>query len=312
MSKDIINKDVIIIGSGPAGLTAGIYSGRSKLDTLILEDEIVGGQIIGTYLVENYPGFESISGANLAEKISSQAIKCGAKIDEFDPIISVKLTDEEKIIETSSKIYTPKTVIIATGAKPRPLPIEEEQKYHGKGIHYCELCDGEMYTDKHVLVVGGGNSAVEAAIYLSKYASKLTLIHRKDTLSAEKASIDDLLSISKISVIYNTQVISASGENSLNSVKLKDLKTNEDYDYKVDGIFSYIGMIPKTDLFKDYISLTKNGYIDAGEDTCTNVKGVFVAGDVRNKEFRQLTTAVSDGTIASLMAEKYILQLRRN
>lgn len=312
MSKDIINKDLIIIGSGPAGLTAGIYAGRGKLDTLILEDEIVGGQIIGTYLVENYPGFDSISGAELAEKLTSQSQKCGAIIDEFDPIVSIKLTDTEKIIETSSKIYHPLSVIIATGAKYRSLPIPEESKFHGRGIHYCELCDGEMYTDKHVLVVGGGNSAVEAAIYLSKYASKLTLVHRKTSLSAEQAAINDLLNNPKISVLYNTEVVSAIGDNSLNAVILKNNKSNEEYEYAVDGIFTYIGMIPRTDLFKEYIELTESGYIKSDENTNTSVKGVFVAGDVRDKEIRQLTTAVSDGTVASLMAEKYILQLRRN
>ncbi|KMT21098.1 NAD(P)/FAD-dependent oxidoreductase [Clostridium cylindrosporum] len=311
MSKDIVNKDIIIIGSGPAGLTAGIYAGRSKLDTLILEDEIVGGQIIGTYAIENYPGFHRIGGSDFAGRLASQAADSGARIEEFDTIVSVNLTDNEKKIETSGKIYNPLAVIIATGSKHRPLPIPEEQKFHGKGIHYCELCDGEMYTDKHVLVVGGGNSGVEAAIYLSKYASQLTLIHWRDSLTAEKSSIEDLTNNPKIKVLYNTEILSANGEDSINSVMLKNNKTNEEYEYEVDGIFTYVGMVPRTELFKEYIELNKDGYIKANENTETNIKGVFAAGDVREKSVRQLTTAVADGTVSALMAEKYILQLRR-
>ena len=312
MSKETIHKDLIIIGSGPSGLTAGIYAGRSRLNTLILENEIVGGQITGTYLVENYPGFNAISGTELAQKMTDQAIKSGAVIDEYDPIVSITLTDTEKIIETSDKIYNATTVIIATGAKYKPLPVPEESKFHGKGIHYCELCDGEMYKDKHVLVVGGGNSAVEASIYLSKYASKITLIHRRDSFRAEKSIVEDALKNEKINILYNTEAISAIGDTKFEGVILKNNKSNKEYEYDVDGIFAYIGMIPKTELFKNDIELTDNGYINSDETTTTNIKGVFAAGDVRKKEFRQLTTAVSDGTIASLMAEKYILNLRRN
>ncbi|AKN34133.1 thioredoxin reductase [Clostridium carboxidivorans P7] len=296
--------DLLIIGSGPAGLTAAIYAARLKLKTLILEDELVGGQIKDAYTVENYPGFISISGSELIDKIQNQAINCGVEIDEFDKIVSVKLTNSEKVIETKSYIYKPKAVIIAAGAKKRELPIPEEEKFHGKGIHYCELCDGHLYEGKHIAVVGGGNSALQAANFLSKYAKKITLIHKRNYLRADKKNQQELFYNKKVEILWNSKIQHAIGDNKLESVLIENEK--ETYKLDLDGIFVYIGTAPRTDLYKDYLNLNSSGNIEAGETCETNIKGVFAAGDVRTKPFRQLTTAVSDGTTAALMAEKYI------
>lgn len=306
MSKAEKDLDLLIIGAGPAGLTAGIYAARLNLKTLILEDELIGGQIRDSYIVENYPGFNKISGSDLIDKMQNQTTNLGATIDEFDKIISVKLTDEEKIIETQSFIYKPKTVIIAAGAKRRELPIAEEKKYHGRGIHYCEVCDGNLYSGKHIAVVGGGNSAVGAANFLLKYAAKITIIHQFDYLQADKKAQDDLIKSNKVDFIWDSEIRQALGDTKLESVIVENIKTKEKSELKFDGIFVYIGLIPRTDLYKDYLNIDKYGNIEAGETCETNIKGVFAAGDVRTKIFRQLTTAVSDGTVAALMAEKYI------
>lgn len=304
--------DLVIIGSGPSGLTAAIYAARSRLDFIVLEDDLIGGQIRSTYVVENYPGFLSIGGQELVDKIYEQAIKAGANIDEFDPIISVRLTEEEKVVETENYIYKPEAVIIATGSKYRSLPIPEESTYHGNGIHHCELCDGEMYDGKDIVVVGGGNSAVEGAMFLSKYGKTVTIVHQFDTLQAEKRLQEELFRNEKIKIIWDSEVRHALGESRLESLQIENIKTKEVTNIKADGVFAYIGMIPKTELFKEYVKLNAWGYIEAGETTETNVKGVFVAGDVRSKIIRQLTTATADGTVAALMAERYIIEKRRN
>lgn len=303
--------DLVIIGSGPAGLSAAIYAARMELDFIVLENEIIGGQIRSTYSVENYPGFKSISGEELVNKIYNQALDLGARIDEFDEIKCIKLTDEEKLIETYEHIYKPKTVIIAAGAKYRPLPIPEEKKYHGNGIHHCELCDGEFYKDKNLIVVGGGNSALEGAIFLSRYAKNITMVHQFDNFQGEKSLQEEVFNNSKIKVIWNTEIRNAFGENKLENVLVENIKTKEQYKINVDGIFVYIGMTPNTDLYKDYIDLNKAGYILADESTKTNVEGVFAAGDVREKQFRQLVTANADGAVAALTAERYISEKRR-
>lgn len=310
MNKSKKNIDILIIGAGPAGLTAGIYASRLMLSTLILEDEIVGGQIRDAYIIENYPGFSSISGAELVKKISEQAISSGAELDEFDKILSVKLTDTERIIETESYIYDAKAVIIAAGAKRRELPIPEEKKFHGKGIHYCELCDGKMYEGKHIAVVGGGNSALLAVKFLSKYASKITVIQQFDYFQAEKTVQDETFNNPKVNILWNSEVKNALGEDKLSKLLIEDVQTKETSELNIDGVFVYIGLIPRTDMYKEYITLDKYGNILAGESTETNIKGVFAAGDVRSKLFKQVTTAVSDGTVAALMAEKFINSIK--
>lgn len=298
--------DLVIIGAGAAGLTASIYAVRAKLDTIVLENEIVGGQIKNSYSVENFPGFDVISGDELASKMENHALKLGVDINEFGYIKSVKLTDEEKIIETDYVIYKAKAVIIATGAKPRELPVPEEKDLHGKVIHYCELCDGALYDGKDIVVVGGGNSAIEAATYLTRYAKSITIVHQFDTLQAEKSDQDELFKHKNVNVIWNSEIRNVVGDNKIEKIIIENVKTGEKSDIHSDGIFVYIGYVPKADIVKDYVTLNKWGYIEADENMETNVKGVFVAGDVRDKKIRQLTTAVSDGTIAALNAEKYI------
>lgn len=311
MSKSKKNIDILIIGAGPAGLTAGIYASRLKLSTLILEDEIVGGQIRDAYVIENYPGFTSISGAELVKKMNEQAIASGTEIDEFDKIISVKFTDDERIVETETYLYEAKAVIIAAGAKRRELPIPEEKKFRGKGIHYCELCDGHMYEGKNIAVVGGGNSALLAVKFLSTYANKITIIQQFDYFQAEKKVQDEIFNNPKVNIIWNTEVKNALGEEKLSKIVIENIKTKEIAELNVDGVFVYIGFSPRTDIYNEYINLDKYGNILAGETTETNVKGVFAAGDVRSKLFRQVTTAVSDGTVAALMAEKFINSTRK-
>ncbi|WP_010232829.1 thioredoxin-disulfide reductase [Clostridium arbusti] len=298
--------DLVIIGAGPAGLTAAIYAVRAKLNTIVLENELVGGQIRETYTVENFPGFDTITGADLADKMQNHALKVGTNINEFGNIQNIKLTNDEKIIETEDVIYKTKSVIIATGAKSRRLPIPEEEKLHGKVIHYCELCDGALYQDKDIVVVGGGNSAVEAAIFLTKYAKNITIVHQFDYLQAEKYSQDELFKHNNIKIIWNSEIRNIVGEDKIEKIVIEDISNKEKSDIKADGVFVYIGYEPKTDMFKNFIDINKWGYIETDENMETNIKGIFAAGDVRSKNIRQLTTAVSDGTIAALMVEKYI------
>lgn len=308
MSKETKELDLIIIGGGPAGLTAAIYAGRAKLKTLLLEDKIIGGQVRNSYTIENYPGFKSIQGGELADILQAQAEELGAIIDEFDSIENISLSDNDKIVETEGYIYKPKAVIIATGASPRKLPIPQESEFAGKGIHYCAVCDGAMYEGKRIGVVGGGNSALEEAIFLTKFAEKVYLIRRYDYFRGEQSLIDEVLNNPKIEVLLNEDLIEVKGNTFLESATIKNTKTGETSELNLDAIFGYIGTEPKTELIKEYVRVNEQGYIVTDEDMQTNIKGVYAAGDVREKKYRQITTAVADGTIALLNAEKYILQ----
>lgn len=310
MDKEIKELDLVIIGGGPAGLTSAIYASRAKLNTLVLEDNLVGGQIRSTYTVENYPGFIEITGNELADRIQSQAEACGAIIDEFDFIESVSLKDDEKIIETGDYIYKPKAVIIATGATPKKLPIPSESKYLGKGVHYCAVCDGAVYKDEVVAVVGGGNAALEEALYLSNIVKKVIVIRRYDYFRAEAKTLEAASSKENIEIMYNWDLVDVLGGEFVEAAKIKNTKTGEEKEIAINGVFGYIGTEPKTAMFREYINIKENGYIEGDENMRTNVKGVYVAGDVRDKMFRQITTAVSDGTIAALHAEKYISQIK--
>lgn len=311
MVKEIKELDLIIIGGGPAGLTAAIYAGRAKLNTLLLENKILGGQVRNSFTIENYPGFKSIQGGKLADLFQEQAAEFGAVIDEFDLIEKIDLSEEEKVIETETFIYKPKAVIIATGAIPRKLPIKGEKNFAGKGIHYCAVCDGAMYEGKNIAVVGGGNAALEEALFLTKFAEKVYLIRRYNYFKGEQSVIDEVFNHPKIEVLLNKDVIEAKGQDFLNSVVLKNTLDGIISELKVDAIFGYIGTEPKTEEVKKYLNLNEQGYIITNEDMETNIKGVYAAGDVREKKYRQITTAVSDGTIALLNAEKYILERKK-
>lgn len=308
MDKEVKNLDLLIIGGGPVGLTAAIYAARAKIDMVLLEEQLVGGQVRNSYTIENYPGFKSISGNDLADIFAEQAKELGTNIVGFSKILSVTLTDDEKLIETKKVIYRPKAAIIATGATPKKLPVPNEEKFSGRGVHYCAVCDGAVYEGSIVGVVGGGNSALEEALFLTKFASKVIMIRRYDYFRGEKRTIDEVLNNPIIEVMYNWDLLNVEGENFVNKALIKNTITGEERYIELSAVFGYIGTDPKTELFKDYLNLTAQGYITTDDNMATNVKGVYAAGDVRDKQFRQITTAVADGTIAALSAEKYIVE----
>lgn len=309
MDKKVKNIDLLIIGAGPAGLAASIYAARAKLNTLTIEEGLIGGQVKDSYEIENYPGLENITGTELSEKMHKHALNQGATIDEFDKICCININDKDKLVETDNFIYLPKAIIVTTGSQRRRLPIKEEIKFHGRGIHYCELCDGALYESKDLIVVGGGNSALEGANYLARYAKKVIVVNILNTLQGDKINQDKVKDNPKINIISNTKIIGAIGDNTFGGFIGKNLITNLETKIEADGSFVYIGMEPMVELFKNYIKTDENGYIITNEDMETNIKGVYAAGDIRSKKFRQITTAVGDGTIASLMAEKYISNL---
>ena len=309
-AKEHIKRDVIIIGAGMAGLTAALYAGRMNLSVLVLENAIIGGQIANATGIENYPGLPNVSGRALIEATQQQAEGFGAVIDEFDAIQKVNLKEDPKLVETEACIYEAETVIIASGMERRKLPLSEEKKYAGKGVHYCELCDGHMYQDKVIAVMGGGNAAVDAANFLTKYAKKLYLVHRSQ-LRADEASQTKLRENPKVEIFLETEIKALKGESRLEAIDIFDKASGESRELAVDGIFVNIGVSPHTDLFKDEVELAPDGRIIVGEDCRTKLPGVFAAGDVREKEVRQLTTAAADGTTAAILAEKYITSKKR-
>lgn len=308
--KKRIQKDIVIIGAGMAGLTAALYAGRMNLSVLVLENGIIGGQIANATGIENYPGLPGISGKDLIAAVQEQAEGFGAVIDEFDAIQKVSLKASPKLVETESCIYETEAVIIASGMERRKLPLPEERKYAGKGVHYCELCDGHMYQDKVIAVMGGGNAAVDAANFLTKYAKKLYLVHRSQ-LRADEVSQEKLRENGKVEILLETEVKSLQGASRLERMEILDKASGETRELAVDGIFVNIGVSPNTALFRDELELAEDGRIRAGEDCRTNVPGVFAAGDVRGKEIRQLTTAAADGTAAAILAEKYLANKKR-
>lgn len=318
MERKMIKKKLIIVGAGPAGLTASIYAARAGLAPLVLEKGLVGGQVAVSSVVENYPGYSSITGAELSQKMRDHAQSLGVEIDEFDEIERAEFSDTEKRIITGNKIYEPTAVIIATGAVPKPLLVRNEARFRGKGIHYCALCDGAAYKGKTVGVVGGGSAAVEEALYLANIAEKVILIRRKSSFHAEKAVIERAEKTSNIEILYNTDLIDVGNfgnENSgdfLEYALVADTITLEERKIPLSAVFAYIGSAPRTELLRGCVELDPSGYIVADEDMGTSLKGVFAAGDVRTKRYRQIVTAVSDGAVAALSAEKYISQNVKN
>ena len=309
MGKEHRKRDVVIIGAGMAGLTAALYAGRSGLSVLVLESELVGGQIANAAGIENYPGVLSVRGGELISAVQNQAEKFGAVVDEFDPIVRVELSAQPKIIETESAVYEAGAVILATGMKRRKLPLAEAGRYEGRGVHYCEFCDGQAYQGKKVAVIGGGNAAVDAAEYLSKLASKLYLIQRSE-LRADAVSVKRLRAHKNVEILLHTEPRALSGDKRLTAATLFDRKAETMKELPIDAIFVNIGVEPNTALFANQVKTDKAGNIVAGEDCRTNLDGVFAAGDVRTKEVRQLTTAAADGTVAALGAVKYLRSLK--
>lgn len=308
--------DVIILGAGPAGLTAGLYAGRSRLSTLIIEKGQDGGQIAITNEIENYPGqqLEGESGPSLIARMTAQAEKFGVERAR-DSIKSVELTGEVKKLTGTKGEYLAKTVILATGAFPRPIGCKNEGKFVGKGISFCATCDASFFQDLEVYVVGGGDAAVEEAMYLTKFARKVTIIHRRDELRAAKSIQEKAFKNEKLHFMWNTVVDEVDGEDDiLSKMIVKNTKTGElttieaDEDDGLFGLFGFIGLLPKSDLFEGVIDMDK-GYIKTDDNMHTNVEGVYAAGDIRVKSLRQVVTAAADGAIAAMQAEKYIANL---
>lgn len=299
--------DVLILGGGPAGLSAAIYSSRAKLYTVVLDEGLIGGQVSTTYHVANYPGTNGVvRGLDLMENMKNQALSFGTEIDDFKEIFEVNLEGKQKYVKTEDTDYYAKTIILSTGAQPRKLPARGEKEFRGRGVHYCATCDGAMYQDANVLVVGGGNSAVEEAVFLTRYAKNVTLIHQLDHFQASKASEQELLKNPNIKVIMESQVKEIKGEAFVKSVIIENLKNNETTEVETDGVFVYIGMEPKTSLFEGKIKLSEWGYIVTDDEMSTDISGVYAAGDVREKKIRQISTATGDGTVAGIMVERFI------
>ena len=296
--------DIVIVGAGPAGLTAAIYGRRASKKVLVLEAKNYGGQIINTLDIENYPAAAHISGFDFATNLYNQAKDLGTEII-FEKVVEIKDNDKEKEIITTKNKYVAKTIIIATGSENRKLGLDNENELIGKGISYCATCDGAFYKNKIVAVVGGGNTALEDALYLSDIANKVYLIHRRDEFRGEDSTVNLLKEKKNIEFIYNSNVTKLNANERLESIEV----TNKDGSIKsieVDGLFIAIGRIPENENFSKLINIDNTGYIIAGENCNTNIPGIFVAGDNRIKEVRQLVTATSDGAIAATEAVKYI------
>lgn len=306
--------DVIILGAGPAGLTAGLYAGRSRLSTLIIEKGQDGGQIAITDEIENYPGaqLEGESGPSLIARMTEQAKKFGAE-RASDVIKSVELDGEVKKLVGNKDTYLAKTVILATGAFPKPIGCKNEGKFIGKGISFCATCDAAFFEDFEVYVVGGGDSAVEEAMYLSKFARKVTIIHRRDELRAAKSIQEKAFANPKVNFLWDSVVDEVCGDELMDSMIVRNVKTGEltkieaDPDDGIFGLFGFIGYQPNSKLFEGIVELD-HGYIPTDADMHTNLPGVFAAGDIRVKSLRQVVTAAADGAIAAMQAEKYIAE----
>ena len=296
--------DIIIVGAGPAGLTAAIYARRASKKVLILEAKNYGGQIVNTLDIENYPVEAHISGFDFATKLYNQAKDLGAEII-FEKVVEINDNDKEKELITTKNKYIAKTIILATGSENRKLGLDNEDDLVGKGISYCATCDGAFYKNKNVAVVGGGNTALEDALYLTDIANKVYLIHRRDEFRGADSTVNLLKDKDNIEFVYNSNVSKINANERLESIEVinKDGSTKK---IEVDGLFVAVGRIPENENFSKLINLDSSGYIIAGEDCNTNISGIFVAGDNRTKEVRQLVTATSDGAIAATAAIKYI------
>ena len=299
--------DMIIVGGGPAGYTSALYAARAGLDTLVIERMSAGGQMALTDIIDNYPGFENgIDGFELGMKMQQGATRFGANT-EYGDIVDVDFSDKIKAVKTSSKTFYGKTVVIATGANPRELGLPNESALVGRGVHYCAHCDGRFYKDKTVIVVGGGNSAVSDALYLSRIVKKVYLVHRRDTLRATKIYHEPLMKAENVEFVWNSRVVEILESNGRASgVTVSDVNSGAERRIDCDGLFVSIGRQPITAFLGDSVKLDVQGYIVADESTKTNIDGVYAVGDVRTKALRQVVTAVSDGAVAAHYAEEYL------
>lgn len=292
--------DTVIVGAGPAGLTAALYASRAGEKTLLLDKQAPGGQIYLSSVVENYPGLKTTDGQSLISTMLEQAKAFGTEIKQFAEVTEANL--KEKTVKTKDATYKGKTIIIATGNRWRKLNVPGEEELVGKGVSYCATCDGPFFKDKAVAVIGGGDSAVEEGIYLTKFATKVYIIHRRDSLRAAKYLQDRAFANNKIEFIWDTEVAGINGENKVESLTLTNRKTAEETTKKLSGVFIFIGMLPNSEPFKGQLKMDERGYIHTNEKMETGVEGVYAAGDVRVSPVKQLTTAAADGTIAAVSA----------
>ncbi|HWO75635.1 MAG TPA: thioredoxin-disulfide reductase [Bacillus sp. (in: firmicutes)] len=301
--------DVIIAGAGPAGMTAAVYTSRANLSTLMIERGVPGGQMANTEDVENYPGFESILGPDLSNKMFEHAKKFGAEY-AYGDIKEIVDGEEYKIVKAGSKEYKARAVIIATGAEYKKLGVPGENEYGGRGVSYCAVCDGAFFKQRELVVVGGGDSAVEEGVYLTRFASKVTIVHRRDELRAQKILQKRAFENEKVDFIWNHTVKEIHGENGkVSSVTLVSTETGEEREFKTDGVFIYIGMVPLSKPFANLGITNSAGYIETDEKMETRVPGIFAAGDIREKSLRQIVTATGDGSIAAQSAQHYVEEL---
>lgn len=296
--------DIIIVGGGPAGLTAALYAGRAELKTILLEKGFQGGQMVNTNIIENYPGIKQITGPDISNAMYEHAKEFGAQI-LFEEVLDIQIEDSIKRIITPSKTYESKALILSMGTKSRELGLESEQALVGRGISYCATCDGGFYKDQVVAVAGGGDAAVEDALYLSRIAKKVYLVHRRDSLRAAKY-LQKKLFESNVEILWDSTVSELYFEEILTGIKVTNIKDYNTMDLDIDGLFIAIGGIPTTNMVKDVVELTPEGYIITDENCLTSVEGVFAIGDAREKQLRQIVTAVADGAISIDQAQRYL------
>lgn len=320
-----IKTDLLIIGAGPAGLGAAIYAARSALDFKIVDKFMAGGQIINTEFIENYPGFkENISGFDLMQNIIEHCKKFKVSINEYSSINKISIYENPDecnqnnkscikpykfICHTDSESIISRALIIATGASPKRLYVEGESEYIGKGISFCATCDGALYKDREVMVMGGGNTAIQEALFLTKFAKKVYIVHRRDELRAVKLLQNRAFEDKKIEFLYSSVIEKFIGKERLEEVLIKNLKNKTKYTKKIDGVFEYIGINPNSELVKDLVKLDERGFVVTNFNMETTYEGIFAAGDVRNTPLRQVITATSDGAVAASYADKYINDL---
>jgi len=300
------NYEVIIIGGGPAGLTAGIYTSRARLHTLLVESALSGGQMTTTEMVENYPGFpQGVTGDELSRLMEEQAKKFGMGIVTQE-IIKVSIEEDMKVIQTHESTYRCEALIICTGTEYRKLGVPGEKEFAGKGVSYCATCDGAFFQDNKIVVVGGGDSALTEALFLTKFVKELTIIHRRDALRGTKIYQERVLTNPKIKFLWNSIVQEIKGDMIVHSILVKNVKTGEIKEFETDGAFLFVGLAPRTQFLKGIVQMDGGGYILTNEDCETSEKGIFAAGDCRKKLLRQITTAVGEGATAAFAAQKYL------
>jgi len=300
--------DVAVIGAGPAGLAAAIYAARARLRTLVLDEGVPGGQVKTTHKVSNYPGFpEDVKGSDLAAAFAAQAERFGARIRRAVEITRHDLAATPKTLELDEEeTVEARAVIVATGARPRPLGVPGEDLYRGRGISYCATCDGAYFEGKDVHVIGGGNSAVEESLFLTQFARSVTIVHQFMEFQAEPASVQEALAHPRVRVLLGHEPRGFHGETALERLEVEELATGERKLLPTDGVFVFVGMVPRTDLLAPYLTLAPGGYVETTDAMETRVPGLYAAGDIRVKRFRQITTAVADGTVAALAVQKHL------